>query len=346
MKSKTMLVPMNCLLTKKPWIASVGLLAAVACWAANATGADGQEDKSLAQQIFETMIQLPGNSPHYRTAHAKGVVCEGTFTSSRSAATLSKAAHFQGGPIPVVVRFSDASEDPSIPDNAGVPRGMAIRFRLSGGGETDIVSLSHNGFIVGTGEDFLALQKAAVATDPSKPHPWPIEAFLGSHPLALKFVQETQAVPVSFGAQAFFSNDAFIFVNSRGVKQAGRYKFLPVAGQRDLPEADAKAKPPNFLMDELRTRLMSRPIQYRVIVQLANPGDPTNDPSLVWPEDRKTVDVGVVSITSVVVDSDTAQKTLVFFPTNLTDGIELSDDPFPALRTSVYALSFARRQQP
>jgi catalase len=292
------------------------------------------------------MIQLPGNNPHYRVAHAKGVVCEGTFTASKGAASLSKAAHFQGGSIRVIVRFSDASENPLIPDNSGIPRGMAIRFSFPGGVETDIVSLSHNGFVVGTGEDFLALQKAIVATDPSKPHPWPIEAFLASHPLALKFVQETQAVPASFGTQAFFSNDAFIFVNSRGLKEAGRYKFLPVAGQQNLSEADAKTKPRDFLVEELKTRLTRGPIQFRMIVQLPNAGDPTNDPSLVWPEDRKIIDVGVVSITSVVPDSDTAQKTLVFFPTNLTDGIELSDDPFPSLRTSVYALSFARRQQP
>jgi catalase len=208
-----------------------------------------------------------------------------------------------------------------------------------------MVLLSHNGFVVGTPEDFLALQKAIAVTDPSKPHPWPIEAFIGSHPLAAKFVQETQAVPASFGTQAFFSNDAFIFVNGQGQKQAGRYKILPAAGVQNLNEADAKAKSPDFLVDELKTRLTSGPINYRMIVQLANAGDPTNDPSLVWPEDRKTIDLGTISITSVVADSDAAQKTLVFFPTNLTDGIELSDDPFPALRTSVYALSFARRQQ-
>ena len=247
----------------------------------------------------------------------------------------------------MTVRFSDASPDPFIPDNSPNvgPRGMAIRFNLSDGRATDIVLLSHNGFVVGTGEDFLALQKAIVATDPSKPHPWPIEAFVGSHPVASKFVQETQAIPASFGTQAFFSNDAFIFVNKRGLKQTGRYKFLPVAGVDNLSEADAAAKSPNFLADELKTRLMGGPINYRVIVQLANAGDPTNDPSLVWPDDRKTIDVGMISITSVDADSDATQKALVFSPTNLTDGIELSDDPFPALRTSVYALSFARRQQ-
>jgi catalase len=335
---------MNSSLTTLRQIASIGLLAAAAFSTSTVRGADGQGDKSLTQQIFDAMIQVPGANPAYRTAHAKGIVCQGTFTPSKDAASLSKAAHFRGGSVPVTVRFSDASQDPFIPDNSAQPRGMAVRFTLPGGA-TDIVSLSHNGFIVGTGEDFLALQKAIVATDPSKPHPWPIEAFIGSHPLAAKFVQEIEVVPVSFGTQAFFSNDAFIFVNDRGVKQAGRYKFLPVAGQQNLSEADAKTKSPSFLADELKTRLMSGPINYRMIVQLANAGDPTNDPSLVWPEDRKTIDVGTLSITSVVADSDAAQKTLVFFPTNLTDGIELSDDPFPALRTSVYALSFARRQQ-
>src|SRR5215831_4032360 len=152
---------MKCSLTKVQWIVGFGLLAA--CWGGTASRADAQEDKSLAQQIFETMIQLPGNNPHYRAAHAKGVVCEGTFTPSGGAASLSKAAHFQGGSMPVIVRFSDASENPHIPDNSGIPRGMAIRFNFPGGGQTDIVSLSHNGFIVGTGEDFLALQKAVVA---------------------------------------------------------------------------------------------------------------------------------------------------------------------------------------
>jgi len=222
---------------------------------------------------------------------------------------------------------------------------MAIRFSLPGGGETDIVALSHNGFIVGTGEDFLALQKAIVATDPSTPHPWPIEAFLGAHPLALKFVQEIQATPASFGTQAFFSNNAFIFVNQDGVKRAGRYKILSVAGQHNLSEADAKTKSPNFLMDELKTRLETGPVKFRMVVQLPNSGDPTNDGSLVWPDDRKTIEVGTISITSVVPDSSAAEKALVFFPTTLTDGIELSDDPLPALRTSVYALSFAHRQQ-
>lgn len=329
-------------------VAGSVLLAVGALWAAAVPAADDQDDRSLAQKIYDTMIQLPGSNAAFRVVHAKGVVCQGTFTPSKDAASLSKAAHLQSSSVPVTVRFSDGAPDPFIPDsspNAG-PRGMAIRFHLPGGGETDLVTMSHNGFVVGTGEDFLALQQAAVATDPSKPHPWPIEVFLGAHPLALKFVQEVPAVPASFGTQAFFSNNAFVFVNKDGVKQPGRYKILPVAGQQTLSEADAKGKAPNFLADELKKRLAGGPVKFRFVVQLPNAGDSTSDPSLVWPEDRKTIEIGTLSITSVVPDSAAAQKALVFFPTTLPEGIELSDDPFPVLRTNVYALSFARRQQP
>jgi catalase len=293
------------------------------------------------------MLQT-GVKPGYRAAHAKGIVCQGTFAPSKDASSLSKAAHFQGGSVPVTVRFSNAAPDPSTPDNAANagPRGIAIRFSLPGGGRTDIVSLSHNGFVVGSGEEFLALQKAVAATNPSQPHPWPIEAYLGGHPIALKFVQESGVIPASYGTQPYFSNDAFIFVNKEGVRQAGRYKFLPAAGLHNLSDAEAKTKSADFLSEELKTRLKSGPVKFRLVVQLPNPGDPTKDPSVVWPDDRRTIDVGTISITSVVPDSDAVQKTLVFFPTSLTDGIELSDDPLPALRSSVYALSFAHRQQP
>ncbi len=325
------------------------VLAAGALWGATAVAADAGDarDKSLAQQIFDVMVQDPGTKPGERIAHAKGIVCEGTFVPSADASMLSKAAHFGRGSVPVTIRFSDGPADPFIADNSrdAGPRGMAVRFKLPGGGLTDVEGISHNGFAVGTGEEFLALVKAAAATNPSKPHPWPIEAFLASHPRTLKFVQETAAVPASFGSASYFSNNAFVFVNKDGVKRAGRYQFLPVDGRRDLNDDEAKARSPNFLSEELRTRLAKGPVRFRLIVQLANAGDATGDSSLVWPDDRSTVDMGTISIANVVADSDSAQRALVFFPTALTDGIELSDDPLPQLRTSAYAMSFARRQQ-
>src|ERR1700722_1856623 len=92
-------------------------------------------DKDLAQQIFDTMVQLPGNKPGNRLVHAKGIVCHGTFAPSKDDAAVSQAGHFSGVTVPVVVRFSDSGPDPGIADTSpdSAPRGMAIRFKLSDG---------------------------------------------------------------------------------------------------------------------------------------------------------------------------------------------------------------------
>jgi catalase len=308
-------------------------------WAAPQSSAD------LSQQIFDTMLKVHGAQPRTRPVHAKGIVCQGTFAPSPAAAGLSSAAHLQAAKTAVTVRFSDGAPDPSIPDNSpnAYPRGVAIRFALPGGERTDIVAISHNGFVVGSGEEFLALQQSIVATDPSKPHPWPVEQFLGAHPRALKFVQDGKPTPDSFATESFYGNNAFAFVNKKGAKQAFRYQILPVAGSHYLDDASVASKSPEYLFDELKARLAKGPVKFRLVAQLPGPGDTTNDSSMVWPADRKTVDLGTITISSVVADSDAAQKALAFDPVLLTTGIELSDDPLPELRSAVYGLSAMHR---
>src|SRR5271155_2000619 len=131
------------------------------------TGWTAEPAKDLSQEIAEVMFQAAGNHPGYRPVHAKGIVCKGTFQPSPDAQAVSRAAHLQAGIIPVTVRFSDSASDPTIPDSSpnAAPRGMAIRFTLPGGRATDIVAMSNNGFLVSNGEDFLALERAIVATD-------------------------------------------------------------------------------------------------------------------------------------------------------------------------------------
>jgi catalase len=304
------------------------------------------QEKSLPEQIADVMVQLNGGiHPGFRFAHAKGLVLTGNFTPAPAARSVSKAAHLAGGPVPVTVRLSDGTGNPqaSDADPNTSPRGMAVRFTLPKGGFTDIVSNSHNGFFVGTGTDFLAFLKAVAATKPTSPHPSPIEQFLGAHPRALKVVQESQALPKSFATLAYFGNNAFIFVDSAGVKRAGRYQIIPVAGVAHLDSAAAAKAGPNYLFDELRRRVARGPIAYRLFVQLANPGDPTNDGSIVWPDDRKRVELGTITLTTIAPNNDALQRSLTFNPIYLTDGILLSDDPFPPLRSAVYALSVQHR---
>ena len=324
-------------------IALLSLLTA----AASAPVAAQAATKTLPEQIANVMVQLAGGiHPGLRFTHAKGLVATGTFTPAPDAKTLSRAAHLQGPAVPITVRFSDGTGVPAIPDNDpnASPHGMAIRFALAGGAYTDIVAFSHNGFFVGNGNDFLAFIKAIASTNEKSPHPTPIEAFLGSHPAALKVIMDSKPAAKSFENLDFYGNNAFIFVDSAGNKHPFRYQIIPVAGVVKLDSAASAKKKPNYMFDDLKTAVAKGPIKYKLYAQLANPGDQTNDGSVVWPSDRKRVELGTISVTKIAPDNDALQKKLAFSPIILTNGITLSDDPLPLLRNSVYALSVAHRR--
>ena len=301
---------------------------------------------SLAQQAADVLMQAFGDHPGFRLAHAKGIVCRGTFEPTKAAADLSRAAHFHSGKIPVLVRFSDSTGVPTIPDNDpnGNPKGMATRFELPGGAITDIVANGLNGFVVGTPADFVGLFSAIVATKPDSAKPTPLEEFLAAHPAAAAYLSQPNPTPASFATQAFFGNNAFLFVNAAGQKQPIRYQIVPVAGEHHLDAQAAGAKPANFLMDEIKERLGKGPVEFRLLAQIADRKDPTADATKVWPNDRRKVELGFIQLTTVDSSSAQTERALIMDPTHLVDGIELSDDPLPAFRSRVYSISFEHRR--
>ncbi len=92
-----------------------------------------------------------------------------------------------------------------------------------------------------------------------------------------------------------------------------------------------------------RQRLKRGPVTFRLKAQLAAAGDSTKDPRIPWPNDRKVVELGVLTINKAVPNSAEVEKKLLFLPGQLTDGIEESDDPLIDVRNGAYALSFSRR---
>lgn len=303
------------------------------------------DNATLAEQATNLFLQAFGNHPGFRMAHAKGIVCEGTFTATPAAKELSRAAHFSGKPVPVVVRFSDSTGVPQIPDGDpnSNPKGMAIAFKLPDGGVADIVANGQNGFPAGTPADFVGFLGSFLATRPDSPKPTPFEQFLATHPNTARFLSTPNPQPASFATYSYFGNNSFIFVNARGERHATRYQIIPLAGEQHLDPAVVAAKGPDFLADELRNRIAKAPTEFRLQVQIANPNDPTSDATLVWPDDRKKVVLGTIRLTSVDPKSAETEKKLIYDPTHLTDGIELSDDPLPAFRAQVYSISIARR---
>jgi Catalase len=79
---------------------------------------------------------------------------EGTFKASAEAARLSSATLFNGSSIPVTARFSDGSGMPGVPDGSpAMPRGIAMKYHLPGGADTDMVTNSFKFFPVVEGQD-------------------------------------------------------------------------------------------------------------------------------------------------------------------------------------------------
>jgi catalase len=303
------------------------------------------EDELLGVRLVNQMNALYGAHPGVRANHAKGAVFEGMFTPAQGADALSSAVFLKGAPTPLVIRFSNAGGVPDAPDTHpstdGV-RGMAIKFRLPDGGEADIICISTNGFPVATGEDFLALLQAVGASGPDVPKPTPVEKFLSTHPAALAFVTTPRPVAVSYGTQPFFGVNAFKFTNAQGISKFGRYRIVPESGPAFVSSEEAAKRPPNALADNLTASLEKAPVKFRLLVQVAAAGDSTTDATKVWPDDRPTVELGEIAVIKAL-DTKTIEQELLFLPTNVTSGIEPSDDPIINTRTEAYAESFGRR---
>jgi catalase len=301
-------------------------------------------DPPVPTQIVDLANKVDGVHPGFRAFHAKGVVVEGSFKASPEAARLSSATLFDGSSIPVTARFSDGSGMPTVPDGSpAMPRGIAIKYHLPGGADTDMVTNSFKFFPVGTGEDFRDMLQAIVASPANAPKPTKLDQFFASHPNAPKAIGSLP-IPDSFADEEYHGIDAFIFVSKSGQRQAVRYLIVPEKLVHITPEQAVK-KSPDFLFDDLATRIAQKPLVFHVKAQLAEPGDQTKDASQPWPADRKVVDLGVLTLTKVVPNSSDAEKKLLFMPTNLTAGIELSDDPLPSVRAAAYGVSYGRRSQ-
>jgi catalase len=300
----------------------------------------------LSNKILATFAKIFGEHPGIRPAHGKGTLLNGTFTPSAAAADLSIAQHFQQTSTPVLVRFSDSTGLPDIPDNDpnAVPKGIGVRFVLGDQVHTDVISHSTDGFPTRTGEEFLEFLEAQATSDPANLAGSPLEAFLASHPAALRFVQAPKPFPVSFAQESYFGVTALKFTNAAGETRFGRYHIVPEAGNEYLNDSEAQSKDGNYLFTELAERIAGEPVRFTLAVQLAEDTDVVDDATIHWLADREVRALGTVEITSPVTDDAAQQKHVIFDPIPRLAGIEPSDDPLLELRAAVYLISGRRRR--
>jgi catalase len=303
------------------------------------------EDQPIEVQVVDAMNKVFGVHPGFRATHSKGTVVEGSFRGTSEGAALSKTVLFDGSTIPVTVRFSNNGGVPTVSDGSADanPHGMAVKFHLPDGSEMDMVTNSLKFFPVSTAQDLRDLLEAVAASPPEAAKPTKLDQFAASHP-TVAAASATVATPASFATEQYQGINAFILVNKSGERQPVRFMMVPERLVH-LEPTDATKRDPDFLLAELAARLQRAPVTFRLKAQLASPGDATSDPSKPWPDERKLVELGTLTLNKALANSAEVEKALLFLPGQVSDGIELSDDPMIFVRTSAYAESFSRRSR-
>jgi catalase len=293
-------------------------------------------------EAIEAIRGTGGAQPGCRALHAKGTLYRGTFTATPDAVMLSRAKHLGGATVPALIRFSNGAGNPEQRDNVPGIRGMSVKFTLPDGSTTDVSTQTARLFVSSTPEAFVDLLKAM---RPGLTTPLRMAKYFLTHPRllgALPGVRDANKIPASYATIEYHGLHAFRWVAADGSARFVRYHLVPAATEKYLSAADAHGEGPDFLIDELNTRLDSGPVRFEYRVQIAGPTDSTVDPSAPW-QSTQIATVGTVEITGLETEREHGDDIVVFDPMRVTDGIEPSDDPVLHFRTLAYSASVKLR---
>ena len=195
-------------------------------------------------------------------------------------------------------------------------------------------------FPVATPQAFYELLQASHSKDPDA-----MKTFTAAHPeiRRVRRLGQERALDGELRGGALPQPQRFIFVDNSGVEHAVRWSLLPQAQVVAISQDDLAKLGADHLEQEITDRVAKGPQRWTMAVTVADPGDPTSDPSKTWPEGRRTVEVGTLVVQKIEAERDGPCRDINFDPTILPDGITVSDDPFPAARSSAYAKSYDLR---
>ena len=292
-------------------------------------------------KIVDTLAPPTGAALGFRRNHAKGICFTGTFEANGAGTALSKAQMFATGTYPVTGRFNLAVADPKAQDGTARVHGLSLRIRTPDGHEWRGAMIDAPFFPVATPQAFYELQVASARKD----DPDAMKNFAAAHPEIGAFGAWAGSAPFtsSYAENRYNSLNSFVFTNARGHDETVRWSFAPAATPVIVAPNELKQRDSDFLAKDIAERVAQSPQRWTMSVAVANPGDPTADPSKAWPEDRRRIDVGTLAVQMIEPEADGPCRDLNFDPTVLPAGMRTSDDPFPAARSAAYSVSYNRR---
>jgi catalase len=201
-------------------------------------------------------------------------------------------------------------------------------------------------FIANTVEQFLELLNSGLPLQAGgAPNIEGLKAFLAVNPNSAKVfkMRGESLAPISFAHTEFNAVHAFLLTNLKGIVTPVRFHWVPVEGIEGQPVENLTKEKPDVLYTELEKRLADSAVSFHLELEIAASGDPLNDATALWPEDRKKVVIGTLTLTGTATEEETGDPVMNHDPTVLTDGIDATDDPIIQIRRGVYEVSAAQR---
>jgi catalase len=295
-------------------------------------------------EFADRFEQVYGRHPGFRRNHAKGLSATGSFTSNGAGSTISKAVVFRPGTVPLIGRFSLSGGRPDQPDKPDTIRGFALAFLLPDGEQWRTAMINLPVFPDNSPQGFYErLLASKPLPDTGQPDPQAMAVFLSRHPETVAAMNIIKRSPPSAGFEDsnFHGLNAFRFTNSAGATVAVRWTAVPQTHAAAQPPAGGHGK--DYLFDALIAATSKGPLQWRLMLTVGAPGDPTSDATKPWPDSRPTIDAGTITIDAVQTEAAGNARDVNFDPLVLPNGIAPSDDPLLSARSAVYARSFTRR---
>lgn len=297
----------------------------------------------LTPHIFIRAFEwVNGKQSGFRKNHAKGVAVAGYFESNGNGREVTSAEVFGSGRTPVLGRFSLAGGNAHAADMLSTARGLGLAFGFPGGAQWRTAMLNLPVFPDSSPQGFYdRLLASKLSPGTGKPDPAAMAAFLAAHPetaKAMKIIGQSPPTP-GFADSTFRSLNTFFFITESGSRTPVRWSLVPVTP----PPPPRTTSGPNALFDALIRQIRSGPLQWKLMLTLGAPSDPLDDATVPWPADRRAIDAGTLTLTSIETEKAGNARDINFDPLVLPSGIEGSDDPLLSPRSAVYAASYRVR---
>lgn len=292
------------------------------------------------QKMVAALAPPAGPALGHRRNHIIGICYTGTFAANGAGSALSTARVFAAGQYPVVGRFNLPGGDPHMPDALAQARGFSFRMTTPEGDDWRSAMLDAPFFAASTPQNFYQFISAAGSKNHND-----VKAYLGAHPETLAFIGWAKGHPrtESWSEDRFNSLNSFVFTDRSGTKRAVRWSFVPSVQPVVLTPDQLKARAPEFLQQDIVQRVAAAPQHWDLVLTVANPGDPTSDPTKAWPAERRTINAGTLTVSQVEDEASGPCRDINYDPSVLPAGITTSDDGFPAARSAAYRVSYDRR---